>query len=158
MENLSGVWIPIVGMMIPIVAIISGVVSQAHHSRLKTEERLAMIARGVPLAEIDHYMKTASPDTNNAQVKDPMRSLANSRRAATVLISTGFGLSIFLLIFGSILLTNISEKSGWAVIGSAAVGLIPIAIGIGFLFDYRLQKREMSRFGLEIEPESLPRS
>jgi hypothetical protein len=30
----------------------------------------------------------------------------------------------------------------------AAAGLIPLAIGIGFVVDYLLQKRELAHFGL----------
>jgi hypothetical protein len=40
------------------------------------------------------------------------------------------------------------------VLAGAAVGIIPLAIGIGFFVDYHLQKRELSRFGLEIGAES----
>ena len=43
------------------------------------------------------------------------------------------------------------------ILSGAAVGLIPLAIGIGFFIDYHLQKRELSRFGLEIGAE-LPSS
>jgi hypothetical protein len=46
------------------------------------------------------------------------------------------------------------------VLTVAAAGLIPLAIGIGFFIDYNLQKRELSRFGLEVEadlPASRPR-
>jgi hypothetical protein len=35
----------------------------------------------------------------------------------------------------------------------AAVGIIPLAIGIGFFVDYNLQKRELSRFGVEVGAE-----
>jgi hypothetical protein len=41
------------------------------------------------------------------------------------------------------------------VLAGAAAGFIPLAIGIGFFVDYHLQKRELSRFGIEIEPEQL---
>jgi hypothetical protein len=40
------------------------------------------------------------------------------------------------------------------VLAGAAVGIIPFAIGIGFFVDYNLQKRELSRFGLEVGAES----
>jgi hypothetical protein len=40
------------------------------------------------------------------------------------------------------------------VLAGAAVGIIPLAIGIGFFVDYNLQKRELSRFGLEVGAES----
>jgi len=40
------------------------------------------------------------------------------------------------------------------VLSGAAAGLIPLAIGVGFFIDYNLQKRELSRFGLEVGAES----
>jgi hypothetical protein len=38
------------------------------------------------------------------------------------------------------------------VLAGAAVGLMPLAVGVGFLIDYHLQKRDLSRFGLEVGP------
>jgi hypothetical protein len=40
------------------------------------------------------------------------------------------------------------------VLTVAAAGFIPLAIGVGFFIDYNLQKRELSRFGLEVEADS----
>ena len=135
-------------MFIPIVAIVGGIYSQIHASRMRSDQRMALIARGVPLAEIDAFMKT-QPEDGERAVKDPMRSLANARRAATVLISVGIGLLVFFIVFGLVALYHIDTTAGWALLGCSGAGLIPLAIGIGFLFDYKLQKREMSRFGLE---------
>jgi hypothetical protein len=149
MNELSPVLVPIMGMMIPIVAIIAGVYSQIHAKRLKADQRMQLIARGVPLAEIDAFLKP-DEDDGPRQVKDPMRSLGNARRAAVVLIAVGMGLFGFFLIFGTIALVNINRTAGWALLGCSGTGLIPLAIGIGFLFDYRMQMREMSRFGLEV--------
>jgi len=152
MHEISGVWVPVVAMMIPIVAIIGGIYSQAHAARLRTDQRMALIARGVPLAEIEAYFKT-QPDEGQRPIKDPMRSLGNARRTATVLISLGFALIAFFIIFGSVMLSHIDTTAGWALLGCSATGLIPLAIGIGFLFDYNMQKREMSRFGLALEDD-----
>jgi hypothetical protein len=152
MHDISGVWIPIMGMMIPIVAIIGGIYSQVQSSRERADQRMALIARGVPLAEIDAYFKNQTDDGQRV-IKDPMRSLANARRAATVLISVGIALFAFFLIFGNIALNHIDTTAGWALLGCSGVGLIPLAIGIGFMFDYNMQKREMSRFGLAIEDD-----
>ncbi len=58
----------------------------------------------------------------------------------------GVGISVF-----GLLLTWIVREHDVLVV--AAAGLIPLAIGIGFFVDYELQKRELSRFGLEIGPE-----
>jgi hypothetical protein len=67
-----------------------------------------------------------------------------------VLISLGLGLITFFLIFGSVMLSHVDKEAGWVLIAVSAAGLIPLAIGVGFLVDYNLQKREMSRFGLEV--------
>ena len=36
------------------------------------------------------------------------------------------------------------------VLSGGAFGLIPLSIGVGFFVDYNLQKRDLSRFGLEV--------
>jgi hypothetical protein len=152
MSELSPILIPMLAMLIPIVAIIGGVYTQIHASRLKADQRMALIARGVPLAEIDGFLKPEREESER-RVKDPMRSLGNARRAAVVLMSVGFGLFGFFLIFGTIALVNINRTAGWALLGCSGTGLIPLAIGVGFLFDYRMQMRELSRFGLEVEAD-----
>ena len=40
----------------------------------------------------------------------------------------------------------------------AAAGLIPIAIGVGFFVDYKMQARDLARFGLEVDAQNTPRS
>jgi hypothetical protein len=140
-------------MMIPIVAIIAGARQQALKQRIRAEQQMALIARGVPPAEIDAYLRNAAPGDEEGRVKDPMRSLGNARRTAMVLVSIGCGLTVFFLIFGSVMLSHVDREAGWALIACAAAGLIPLAIGVGFWFDYRLQMREMARFGLEVGAE-----
>jgi hypothetical protein len=138
--------IPITALLIPIVAILSAAWNQVESNRLKAEQRLAMIARGIPLAEIEVALKSPTFGEPNGTFKDPMRSLGNARRAAIVLISTGLGLVAFFLVLEQIL--QVRE-----VLSGAAAGLIPLAIGIGFVVDYFLQKRELSRFGLEVDAD-----
>jgi hypothetical protein len=140
MEHIAPVLIPIFALLIPIVAIVGGLISQMQATRLKADQRMAMLARGIPLAEIEAVLK--SPESNGT-LKDPMRSLNNARRAAIVLISVGVGLVAFFFLLEAIL--QVRE-----VLAGAAAGLIPFAIGIGFYIDYHLQKRDLSRFGLEI--------
>jgi hypothetical protein len=36
----------------------------------------------------------------------------------------------------------------------AAAGIIPIAIGVGFWIDYKLQARDLARFGLEVDTQN----
>ena len=137
--------IPVAGISVAIVAIISGIWLDGHKRRLKSEERIAMISRGVPLADIEKML--GAGDEEKPAVKDPLRSLGNARRAGIVLVSVGAGLILFGLVLTAIL--QVRE-----VLAVAAAGLIPLAIGIGFFIDYNLQKRELSRFGLEVGAES----
>ena len=137
--------VPVAGCLVGAVAIISGIWLEAQKRRYKSEERMAMLARGVPLAEIEKML--GAGDEDKPPVKDPMRSLGNARRAGIVLVSVGVGLILFFLVLTAIL--QVRE-----VLSGAAAGLIPLAIGVGFFIDYNLQKRELSRFGLEVGAES----
>ena len=140
----SPLMIPLAAFAVAIVAIVSGVVSEAHKVRLKAEQRMTMVARGMSAADIDKLLGKVGNDAVKAP-RDPMRSLGNARRAATVLISSGLGIVLF-----GLLLTWIMREQDVLVV--AACGLIPIAIGIGFVVDYGMQKRELARFGMEVTP------
>ncbi len=135
--------VPVAGCVVGIVAIISGIWLDAQKRRLKSEERVAMISRGVPIAEIERLIGVGE---EKPPVKDPLRSLSNARRTAIVLVSVGLGLMLFFVILSYI----VQERD---VLAGAAAGLIPFAIGVGFFVDYNLQKRELSRFGLEVGAE-----
>ena len=136
--------IPLGAFVVAIVAIVSGIMSEAHRQRLRAEQRMAMVARGMSTDDIDKLLGGVGEDARPA--KDPLRSLGNARRTAITLISVGVG-----LVFFGLLLTWILQVHDVLVV--AASGLIPLVIGIGFVVDYELQKRELSRFGLEIGPE-----
>jgi len=138
------VWaVPIGAFVVAIVAIISNVVGDAQRQRVKAEQRMAMVARGMPADDIDKLL--GKPSVDGRPIRDPLQSLANTRRTAIVLISSGVGLALFFVVLSVVL--NVRE-----VLCGAAVGLIPLAIGAGFLIDYNLQKRDLSRFGLEVGP------
>ena len=136
--------VPVAGCLVGIVAIVSGIWLDGHKRRIKSEERIAMISRGVPLAEIEKMLGAGTED--KPLVKDPLRSLGNARRTGIVLVSVGLGLTLFFIALSFI----VQERD---VLAGAAVGIIPLAIGIGFFIDYNLQKRELSRFGLEVGAE-----
>jgi hypothetical protein len=135
--------VPVAGCLVGVVAIISGIWLDAQKRRLKSEERVAMISRGVPIAEIERLIGVGE---EKPPVKDPLRSLSNARRTAIVLVSVGLGLMLFFVVLSYIL----QERD---VLAGAAAGLVPFAIGVGFFVDYNLQKRELSRFGLEVGAE-----
>jgi hypothetical protein len=135
--------VAVAGCAVGIVSIVSGVWFEAQQRRNKAEQRMAMIARGVPIPEIERLLGAGEDEK---RTKDPLRSLGNARRTGIVLVSSGIGISLFF-----IALTIILQERN--VLSGAAIGLIPLAIGIGFFIDYNLQKHELSRFGLEVGPE-----
>ncbi|MGC2399639.1 MAG: DUF6249 domain-containing protein [Acidobacteriaceae bacterium] len=139
--HLSPFLIPLGALLVAIVAIVAGVMGEAHRVRLRAEQRMAMVARGMSADEIDRLLGKRAEDTRPA--KDPLRGLANTRRTAILLISSGLGLIFFFLVLAWI----VNEHD---VLAGAAVGLIPLTIGLGFVIDYQFQKRDLSRFGLEV--------
>ncbi len=141
--------IPIGAFVVAIVAIVSGIWLDGHRRRLNAEQRMAMLARGIPIAEIERLLGTAD-DEGKRPAKDPLRSLGIARRTGIILVSTGVGLILFFLSLTAIL--QVRE-----VLAGAASGFIPLAIGVGFFIDYNLQKRELSRFGLEVEADLPPK-
>jgi hypothetical protein len=143
----SPILIPLGGLLVGIVAIVAGIWSAAHQTRIKADQRMAMLARGMSVAEIEQLL--GSGEEEKKAPKDPLRSLGNARRTGIVLVSVGIGLIAFFLILTAILQVR-------AVLSGAAAGLIPLAIGIGFFIDYNLQKRELSRFGLEVDADLPP--
>ncbi len=130
--------IPLGAFVVGIVAIVAGVAGGAYKQRLKTEQRLAMLARGMSASEIE---KVLSADGKAA--KDPLQGIASTRRTAIVLISTGVGIMLSFLVLAWV----VNEHE---VLSGGAFGLIPLSIGIGFFIDYTLQKRDLSHFGLEV--------
>lgn len=136
--------VPVAGIALGAVAVVGGIISDIKQKELRSQERIVMMNRGMSPAEIEAAMNTQAESRTG---RDPLRSLGNARRAATVLISCGVGLVLFGLV-----LTWIVRARPVLVI--AAVGLINIAIGVGFVIDYRMQKRELAHFGLEVDAES----
>jgi hypothetical protein len=139
-----GVAVPLGAFVVAIIAIVSGAVSQAHSRRLKAEQRMALLARGVPIAEIEGLLETDR--TEDPLPSSPTRRMGSSRKAAMVLISVGIGLMLF-----GIVLTAIERDR--EVLTVAASGLIPLAIGIGFFVDYKLQREELERYGAALDAE-----
>src|ERR1700733_15492353 len=93
--------VPVAGCMVGIVAIVSGIWFEAQKRRLRSEERMGMMARGVPIAEIERLIGPG--DEEKPAVKDPMRSLGKARRTGIVLVSVGVGLILFFLVLAVIL-------------------------------------------------------
>jgi hypothetical protein len=143
-NHLSPFLIPLGALLVAIVAIVAGVMGEAHRVRMRAEQRMAMVARGMSADDIDRLLGKRE-DLRPA--KDPLRGLQNTRRTAILLISSGLGLIFFFCVLSWV----VGEHD---VLAGAAVGLIPLTIGLGFVIDYQMQKRDLSRFGLEVgQPE-----
>jgi len=84
--------------------------------KLRTDERLAAMARGV-----------------NVPMQPELPEGARSRRAGILLVTGALG---YMLAFGLIART---ESDAWV---AAAFGLIPLAIGLGFFVDSALIHRD----------------
>jgi hypothetical protein len=142
--EISPVVIPLGAFVVAIVAIVAGIWSDANNKRIRADQRMAMLARGMSSDDIEKVLGKAREEERPP--KDPLRSLSNARRAGIILVSSGIGLMLFFIALEVI----IGKRE---ILSGAAIGLIPLAIGVGFFVDYSLQKRELSRFGMEIDPE-----
>ena len=85
--------------------------------RLRTEERLAAIARGVSVP--------MEPELSQA---------ARSRRAGILLVAAALGYTI------AFALVARAEPDAWV---AAAFGVIPLAVGMGFFLDATLIRRDL---------------
>jgi Flp pilus assembly protein TadB len=139
--------VPVAVFMFLAITGVAGIIGQAHARRLKAEQRMAMVQRGMTPEQIATVLSPTDDDKEHVgRTKDPLRSLANARRTGIVLVSVGAGIIIFGLVLTMIL--QVRE-----VLSVAACGFIPFAIGVGFFVDYNLQKRELARFGMEVDAD-----
>jgi hypothetical protein len=112
--DLTGFTAVVMVFLVPLVAI--GAYAAYRMRKLQTEERLAAISRGVDIP--------MSPD---------LTPHARSRRAGILLVSGGLGYMIAFYLIGRV------EPDA---ITAAALGIIPVAIGIGCFVDATLVRRE----------------
>jgi hypothetical protein len=80
----------------------------------------------------------------NEDASDPVRTMNTIRRTAMILFGCGAGIVLFGLLLAAILQMRV-------LLIVAAAGLIPVAIAAGFWIDYKMQARDLARFGLEVD-------
>lgn len=112
--ELIGLVAVILGMGVPLGALYT----YYRVRKLRSEERLAAIERGVAIP--------MEPELNQA---------ARSRRAGILLVSGAIG---FILAFGLIAQVQ-ADRDIWTV---AALGIIPLAVGVGYFVDWRMIHRD----------------
>jgi len=124
--------VPVAGCLMTLGIVIAGVWSGNRANELKSQERLAAIARGVPLPPTVEELAII----HGKPSVDGTRRRGNTRRAGIILLGCAGGLILFFIALAAVL----QERD---VLCGAAVGLIPLGIGIGFLVDTRIQSREL---------------
>jgi uncharacterized protein DUF6249 len=85
--------------------------------KLRTEERLAAIARGV-----------------NVPMQPELTEAARSRRAGILLVAAALGYMTTFALIARV------ESDAWV---AAAFGVIPLAVGVGFFLDSALIRRDL---------------
>jgi hypothetical protein len=114
MDGLTGLAAVIMALGIPIS--IAGMYTYYRVNKLRSEERLAAIARGV-----------------SVPMEQDLPHPAQSRRNGVLLTAGSIGYIITFALIGRV------EPDAWQV---AAFGAIPLALGLGFFVDATLLRRD----------------
>jgi hypothetical protein len=112
--ELIGLVAVILGMGVPLGALFT----YYRVRKLRSEERLAAIARGVDIP--------MEPELNH---------VARSRRAGILLVSGALG---YIFTFGLIAQIQ-ADRDVWT---AAVLGIIPLAVGIGYFVDWSMIRRD----------------
>ena len=123
-----------------------GIYSEMDQKRMRSQERMTLLARGMSIEDIERLQR----QVQNEDVADPVRTMNNIRRTAMILLAGGAGIVVFGLLFAAIMHMRV-------LLIVPAAGIIPIAIGVGFFIDYKMQARDLARFGLEVDTQNFAR-
>jgi|SRR5215469_492824 len=118
MNDVSGGMIGLVAVILSLGIPMAAMYTYFRVRKLKADERMAAIARGV-----------------SVPFEEPVPPAARSRKNAILLISGAIG---FMATFGVIAVVD-HEPETWA---AAAFGLLPLSIGIGYLLDFTISRNE----------------
>jgi Flp pilus assembly protein TadB len=135
--------VPVAGCLMILGLGVAGIYSEMDQRRLRSQERMTLLARGMSVDDIERMQRQAAND----DAVDPLRTLNNIRRTAMILLACGLGIVVFGLLLAVILQLRV-------LFIVPAAGLIPFAIGIGFFVDYKMQARDLARFGLEVDTQN----
>jgi hypothetical protein len=124
--------VPVAGCIMILGIVIAGIWSGIRNREIQSTERLAAIAKGVPVPPTPEELAIM----HGKPSADTTRRRGNVRRAGIVLLGSAVGLVAFFLVLAAVL----QERD---VLCGAAVGLIPLGIGIALLIDARIQTREI---------------
>jgi hypothetical protein len=138
--------VPVAGCAMILGIVVAGIWSGIRNREIQSHERLAAIAKGVPIPPTVEELALI----HGKPSADSTRRRGNVRLAGTILVIGAISLVAFFLVLAAIL----QERD---VLSGAAVGLIPLGIGIALLIDARTQTREMEE-ALASSPAHFPPS
>ena len=132
--------VPVAAFALVLGIIIVVNITNYHTRRLKSEERMAAIAKGIPLPpEPQQDLAELVELANRRNPSDPLILAQRGRGLRTggiACVSVGVGMALFAFALAWILQEH-------DVLAVAAAGLIPLAIGIGLLIDYALRVKTL---------------
>lgn len=126
--------VPVAGTVMILGIVVAGIWSGVRTREMQSQERLAAIAKGITPPPSPEELALTRPGRGYSRVNDG----SGARRAGIVLVSVAVGLFAFFIALAIILQVR-------AVLCGAATGLIPLAIGVGFLIDAQARRRELER-------------
>ena len=120
-ENITSL-IPIFGMLIPIVAIVSGMIQSRHEKseRYETIRTLARAGQPIPPELLRGLKKGHDQDQDGNRPQSLSPRVSNALKSGIILISVGAGVSCCLYLL---------DPGSWLW----GAGLIPLFLGFGFL-------------------------
>jgi hypothetical protein len=118
MGDVSGGTVGLVAVVLLLGIPMAAMYTYFRVKKLKADERMAAMARGVTIP-----------------FEEPVPPAARSRKNAILLISGAIG---FIATFG-VIAGIMHEPETWT---ASAFGLIPLSIGIGYLLDFTITRRE----------------
>ena len=126
--------VPVAGCLMIACIVVAGIWSRIRTREIQSVERLSAIAKGVPIPLTPEELSIM----HGKPSADSTRRRGNVRRGGIVLLGTAAGLVAFFIALANIL----RERD---VLCGAAVGFIPLGIGIALLIDARVQTRELQQ-------------
>ncbi len=132
--------IPVAGCAMVLGIVVAIIWAGVRSQEMKMQERLAAISKGLAAEPELHasFLREAATTTGTGRGMRQLSDGAGARRTGIVLTSVGVGLGLFFVALATIL----RERD---VLCGGATGLIPLAIGVGFLIDGRLRRTEFER-------------
>ena len=130
--------VPVAGCIMVLGIVVAGIWSGTRTREIQAQERLAAIARGVPLPPTVEELAII----HGKPMSDATRRRDNIRLAAIILLCGAGGLIVFFVALAVVV--QVRE-----VLCGAAAALIPLGIGVGLFIDARLQTRALDEAALE---------